>query len=107
MTIKNQPVEPFPPELTVHNLFEQQARKTPSRIAVEYRGETISYESLNNKAEELAAYCGCSYNALREEYAEDFSGFVELNRKLGNDPAAVPADVRDIYESCAATHLTP
>jgi amino acid adenylation domain-containing protein len=54
MTITNQPVESFPREVTVHNLFEQQARKTPSRIAVEYRGETISYESLNNKAEELA-----------------------------------------------------
>ena len=54
MTVKNPSVESFPRELTVHNLFERQARKTPSRIAVEYRGETISYESLNNKAEELA-----------------------------------------------------
>lgn len=54
MTIKNPPVESFPRELTVHNLFERQASQTPSRIAVEYCGETISYESLNSKAEELA-----------------------------------------------------
>lgn len=54
MTVKNTSVESFPRELTVHDLFEQQARKTPNQIAVEYRGETISYESLNSEAEELA-----------------------------------------------------
>ena len=40
--------------MTVHGLFERQAQKTPNRIAVEYRGETLSYETLNNQAEELA-----------------------------------------------------
>jgi len=54
MTAQNHPVDSYPSEVSVHNLFEEQARKTPNRIAVEYRGETISYESLNNKAEELA-----------------------------------------------------
>ena len=61
----------------------------------------------NTDPVELAAYCGCSYDALREEYAEDFDGFVAVNRDLGNDPAAIPDNVRKIYEGCAATHLTP
>ena len=61
----------------------------------------------NTDPAELGRYCGCSYDALREEYADDFDGFVTVNRDLGNDPTAIPANVRAIYEECAATHLSP
>jgi amino acid adenylation domain-containing protein len=54
MTVQKEPTESYLSTMTVHGLFERQAQKTPSRIAVEYCGETISYESLNHQAKELA-----------------------------------------------------
>jgi amino acid adenylation domain-containing protein len=54
MTVQSQPIESAPSKMTVHNLFEQQARKTPNQTAMEYGGETLSYQSLDSKADELA-----------------------------------------------------
>jgi hypothetical protein len=54
---------------------------------------------------DLADYCGCSYDGLREEYDDDFDGFVAVNRDLGNEPTAIPPNVRAIYDECAAAHL--
>lgn len=53
----------------------------------------------------LASYCGCAYDALRQEYDADFDGFVKLNRDLGNDPAAIPPNVSAIFTECASTYL--
>ncbi|MEZ5245330.1 MAG: hypothetical protein R2707_09565 [Acidimicrobiales bacterium] len=53
----------------------------------------------------LAAYCECSYAGLREEYDDDFEGFLAVNRDLGNEPTAIPANVRAIFDGCAADHL--
>jgi len=59
----------------------------------------------NTQPAELADYCGCSYDALRQEYADDFEGFVAVNSELGNEPTAIPPNVRAIYDGCAAEHL--
>lgn len=40
----------------VHELFEEQARRTPSAVAVEHEGRTLTYAELNSKANQLARY---------------------------------------------------
>lgn len=63
-------------------------------------------DDASSDPDELAAYCGCSYDALREEYADDFEGFLDVNRELGNDPTEIPSNIREIFEGCATAHLT-
>ncbi|KOY63119.1 hypothetical protein AM629_05190 [Photorhabdus heterorhabditis] len=46
--------EPYPEPLCVHQLFEQQAEKTPDAIAVKYENQTLSYAELNTRANRLA-----------------------------------------------------
>jgi amino acid adenylation domain-containing protein len=46
----------YPRELCVHQLFEEQVRRTPEAIAAVYEGRQLSYTELNNKANQLAAY---------------------------------------------------
>ena len=45
-----------PGENCVHELFEEQAERTPDAIAVVYEGEQISYRALNRKANQLGHY---------------------------------------------------
>jgi amino acid adenylation domain-containing protein len=40
----------------LHGLFEEQAAKTPARVAIEFEGELVSYEELNARANQLARY---------------------------------------------------
>ncbi|MDZ7333004.1 MAG: amino acid adenylation domain-containing protein [candidate division KSB1 bacterium] len=40
----------------IHQLFEQQVRRTPQAIAVEYQSDQISYQELNARANQLAQY---------------------------------------------------
>ncbi|MEQ8841200.1 MAG: hypothetical protein RIB98_09465 [Acidimicrobiales bacterium] len=56
-------------------------------------------------ADALEAYCQCSYDDLREEYDDDFDGFVAVNSDLGSEPTAIPPNVSAIIVACAATHL--
>ena len=46
---------PFAPDLLLHELFEEQARRTPGATAVDCRGERTSYRELNDRADALAA----------------------------------------------------
>ncbi|HEY2215983.1 MAG TPA: condensation domain-containing protein, partial [Solirubrobacteraceae bacterium] len=46
----------FPREACVHELFEQQARKTPNAMAVELGSARLTYAQLNEKANRLADY---------------------------------------------------
>ncbi|KGM27069.1 hypothetical protein KS18_16875 [Photorhabdus luminescens] len=46
--------EPYPTQVCVHQLFEQQAEKTPDAIAVIYENQTLSYAELNARANRLA-----------------------------------------------------
>lgn len=45
----------YPKDKTIHELFEEQVNRTPGNIAVEWKEEKITYELLNNKANQLAA----------------------------------------------------
>jgi amino acid adenylation domain-containing protein len=46
----------YPREKLVHELFEEQAEKTPEACAVVYGDQRLSYRELNTKAERLARY---------------------------------------------------
>lgn len=44
------------PNKTVCKLFEEQAIKTPNKVALEFKDETITYKQLNEKSNQLASY---------------------------------------------------
>ncbi|WP_086956409.1 non-ribosomal peptide synthetase, partial [Xenorhabdus innexi] len=50
----NKTETPYPDTLCVHQLFEQQAEKTPDATALVYEGKTLSYAGLNTHANRLA-----------------------------------------------------
>lgn len=45
----------YPENKTIHQLFEAQVAATPDNIAIEYNGYTLTYQQLNEKADQLAA----------------------------------------------------
>ncbi|HEC85215.1 MAG TPA: amino acid adenylation domain-containing protein, partial [Thioploca sp.] len=46
----------YPVEKTIVDLFEQQVSKTPSNIAVVFENQQLTYQQLNDKANQLAHY---------------------------------------------------
>ena len=46
----------WPDDLYVHELIEEQTRRSPDAIAVVYRGAALTYRELNDRANEVAAY---------------------------------------------------
>ena len=46
----------YPTDLCIHELFEQQVKKTPNNNAVVYKDQSLSYRELNKQANQLAAY---------------------------------------------------
>jgi len=53
------------PSKTVHKLFEEQVSKTPDKVALEFREERLTYNELNEKANQLANYL--RENGIRKE----------------------------------------
>jgi len=52
----NQTKIEYPKEATLHQLFEAQVSKTPNAIAVVFEKQSLSYEELNAKANQIAHY---------------------------------------------------
>jgi amino acid adenylation domain-containing protein len=52
----NQTEVEYPKEMTVHRLFEEQAKRTPDAVAVELEGEGLTYEELHRRSNRLARY---------------------------------------------------
>src|SRR5579864_4601686 len=48
--------EEYPKHLCVHQLFEEQVKRTPQAKAVVSEGQTLSYDELNRQANQLAHY---------------------------------------------------
>jgi len=46
----------YPHDKTVHELFEQQAKNNPKKIAISFKEEKLSYKSLNEKSNQLANF---------------------------------------------------
>ncbi|WP_203228912.1 non-ribosomal peptide synthetase, partial [Lautropia dentalis] len=44
----------YPKEVLIHELFEQQAERTPEAVAVQYEEQQLTYAQLNAKANQLA-----------------------------------------------------
>jgi amino acid adenylation domain-containing protein len=58
--IPNRTAAPYPTELCVHQLFERQAAATPSAIALECEGESLTYAELDARVNKLARYLAAS-----------------------------------------------
>jgi non-ribosomal peptide synthetase component F len=52
----NQTRADFPSDCCAHQLFETQAANTPTAVALDFEGETVSYAELNRRANQLAHY---------------------------------------------------
>ncbi|MBL6448227.1 amino acid adenylation domain-containing protein [Fulvivirga sp. 29W222] len=50
----NQTERDYPKGKVIHQLFEEQVKATPDAIAVEFEGETLTYQQLNDNADCLA-----------------------------------------------------
>ena len=46
----------YPEDKTIHQLFEEQVEKTPNNIAIVYEDQELTYQQLNEKANQLAHY---------------------------------------------------
>jgi amino acid adenylation domain-containing protein/thioester reductase-like protein len=46
----------YPQHKCIHQLFEEQVKKTPDRIAVVFAEQQLTYQELNNRANQLAYY---------------------------------------------------
>jgi amino acid adenylation domain-containing protein len=52
----NQTASDYPRHTSIHQLFEQQATRTPETVALVYREQRLSYRELNERANRLAHY---------------------------------------------------
>ena len=52
----NNTQHPITRDICVHHLFETQAAKTPSALAVEFAGEQLTYAELNERSNQLARH---------------------------------------------------
>jgi amino acid adenylation domain-containing protein/thioester reductase-like protein len=57
----------YPKDKTIHQLFEEQVLKTPGNIAVVYEDTKLTYQELNNKANQLAHYLLNSYEVKPDD----------------------------------------
>lgn len=63
----NKTQSPYPIDKTIHQLFEEQANRTPHHVAVIYEGQELTYLQLNQRSNQLAHYLreqGVSTNDL-------------------------------------------
>jgi len=47
---------PYPDTKCIHQIFEEQVEETPNAVAVVYEGESLTYQQLNERANQLAHY---------------------------------------------------
>jgi amino acid adenylation domain-containing protein len=52
----NQTERPYPEGLCIHELFREQAERSPERIALMFEGHQVSYRELNRRANQLGNY---------------------------------------------------
>jgi amino acid adenylation domain-containing protein len=67
---------PYPSDKTIHQLFEEQVKKTPDNIAVVFDNQKLSYRELNNRANQLA-------HTIRKEYKNHWNQEVKGDTLIG------------------------
>ncbi len=55
----NEPSEAYPHDGLVHELFEEQVRRTPNAVALSFHEHQLTYSELNDRANRLARYLLC------------------------------------------------
>ena len=63
----NETDKDYPRDKTIHELFEEQVEKTPDSVAVVYEGSQLTYQELNNRANQLANYLRQKYNVKPDD----------------------------------------
>jgi amino acid adenylation domain-containing protein len=86
----------YPKHQCIHQLFEEQAKKTPNQIAVVFEERSLTYQELNHRANQLAHYLrklGVETNSLVGIYIErSLDMIVGLLGILKAGAAYVPLD---------------
>ncbi|MCZ8521355.1 MULTISPECIES: non-ribosomal peptide synthetase [Paenibacillus] len=106
----------YPREQTIHGLFEEQAERTPDRIAVVMEQEQLTYRELNERANRLArALRGRGVQAdtlvgvLAERSPEMVIGILAVLKAGGAfvpvDPSYPEERIRFMLADCGARHL--
>jgi surfactin family lipopeptide synthetase C len=52
----NRTATAYPAHMTIHQLFEEQAARTPEAVAIRFQNQALSYGALNRRANQLAHY---------------------------------------------------
>jgi len=52
----NDTTSPYPEDVCPYQLFEEQVKLTPDRVAVEFEGRVVTYRELNERVNQLAHY---------------------------------------------------
>ncbi len=58
----NQTEKSYPNNKTISQLFEEQVKRTPNNIALAFQGYELTYNQVNEKANQLANYLATSYD---------------------------------------------
>ena len=62
----NNTAAPYPKDKTIHQLFEDQAKKTPDNIAVVFEDKKLRYNELNQKSNQLARIIRDKYKKQKQ-----------------------------------------
>ena len=57
----NETIRSYPKDMTIHAMFEKQVQKTPNYLAIIYQQEHLTYETVNERANQLAHYLRTVY----------------------------------------------
>ena len=85
----------------LQQMFEEQAEKTPARIAIEYENESITYKELNEKANQLARVLityGAKPECVVPLYIERKYWVIAVLAVLKSGAAFVPLDLKNPIE---------
>ena len=63
----NKTEKEYPKDKTIHQLFEEQVARTPNNIAVVFEEKELTYQELNNKANQLAYYLYNNYQTKADD----------------------------------------
>lgn len=92
----NQTTRPFPYDTPVHDLFAEQARKTPQSVAAIYDSCQLTYAELDRDADQMAAHLSevgvgieCRVGVCMERGLEMITGMIAILKAGG---AYVPLD---------------
>jgi amino acid adenylation domain-containing protein/non-ribosomal peptide synthase protein (TIGR01720 family) len=110
----NQTSAVYPKDQTIVDLFEQQVKSTPNQTALVYEDQTLSYQELNEKANQLAHYLRAEGVKPETRVAicldRGFEMLVGILGILKSGGAYVPIDpqypverIKFMLEDCSAT----